>query len=153
MTKQIARMHIMEKSKCEISWKGIFFFCLIDLWINLRNQVLKKGNYREHIFFCAGFISNTKSGTSKKKWPSPTGEGCFLTFLLLSYYSHIKQTGWWFDQQKSVWSMYVLHLSISLWVMAVNREKSTLMREKHESFYHKRAFIHQREKKIWLWFF
>lgn len=87
MTKKIARMHIMEKININLMER---YLLLLDRFVD---KLAESGFSEQRIIeqsylFCAGFYIKYQSGIEKMTF---SNREVVLTFLLLSYYSHINK--------------------------------------------------------------
>lgn len=87
MTKQIARMHIMEKLNINLMER---YLLLLDRFVDKLTQsgFEEKEIIENAYLFCAGFYIKYQSGIEKMTF---SNREVVLTFLLLSYYSHINK--------------------------------------------------------------
>ena len=87
MTIQIARMHIMEKSNINLMER---YLLLLDRFVDKLTQsgFEEKEIIENAYLFCAGFYIKYQSGIEKMTF---SNREVVLTFLLLSYYSHINK--------------------------------------------------------------
>ncbi len=137
----------MEKSNINLMER---YLLLLDRFVDKLTQsgFEEKEIIENAYLFCAGFYIKYQSGIEKMTF---SNREVVLTFLLLSYYSHINKLD--DDLINKERMKHVCSSLIDFIVSNGSRTEKVYINErrKHEASTLKKSFIHQREeKKIWI---